>query len=93
MVYGTDGSAAAVGDTALGGKAHEDTIDSFSDRSTGRSDIVERISSQEANGNDLAEVGYQNDSDELLARVAFEALSKTSSFALETNYRYLATNS
>lgn len=92
MVYGTDTTNSTVGDSSLGNKVHEDAINSFVDRSTGKTDIIERIGSGEVNGNDIAEIGYENSSNELLARITIEPLSKTSDFALETNYGLIAEN-
>lgn len=92
MVYGTGTTAAATGDTSLGSQVHEDTINSTADRKTGITDVVERMGSGEVNGNDLSELGEENSSDELLTRIVFEALSKTSSIVLETNHRFRASN-
>lgn len=92
MVYGTGTTAPAESDTSLGNKVHEDTIDSTADRSTGITDVVERIGSGEANGNDLAELGEENGANELLSRIVFEALAKTNDFALETDHRFIASN-
>lgn len=92
MVYGTDTTSETAGDTALGAKVHEDAIDSTADRSTGITDVVERIAAGEVNGNDLSELGEENASDELLSRLVFEPLAKTSDFALETTHRFVVEN-
>lgn len=92
MVYGTGTTAATESDTALGSKVTESAIDSFADKQTGVSDVVDRLGTSEQNGVDLAELGEENTNNELLTRIVFEALAKTSSFALESNHRAVFTN-
>lgn len=92
MAYGTSTTAVAESDTALGAKVGETAIDSMTDRETGVTDVVDRLGTGELNGNDIAEIGEENAANELLSRLVFEPLSKTSSFALETNRRFQASN-
>lgn len=90
MVYGTGTTAAATSDSSLESKSHEDTIDSTADRSTGITDIVERITASDADTTNVSELGYENSSDELEARVTFEAYD--SDLVVEANYRFKASN-
>lgn len=90
MVYGEGTTAAQESDTSLGNRRHADTIDSFADRSTGITDIVERITSGDADTTDFSEIGYENTSDELLARLTFEAYDED--VVLESNYQFKASN-
>jgi hypothetical protein len=92
MLLGTGTTDASTSDSSLGTKIIEKAIDSTADRSTGITDVIMRLGSGEANGNDLAEVGEENSSDELLTRLVFEPFSKTSNDILETNHRFEASN-
>lgn len=92
MVYGTGTTTASDSDTSLGNKVHEDTLDSQTDKSPGEQHILERIAAGEANGNNIAEVGMENSSDELLSRLVFEPYSKTSDAALETTLQWVFAN-
>lgn len=90
MVYGTGTTSATESDTSLENRQHADTIDSTADRSTGITDIVERIGSAEATTTNFSEVGYENSSNELLSRIVFNAPDQD--VVLETNYRFQASN-
>lgn len=90
MLYGTGTTAAAVTDTSLGSQQHSDAIDSTADRSTGVTDIKEETTAGEANTTNWSEIGYENSSNELLARTTFPALS--SDVTLVANYRFQASN-
>lgn len=90
MVYGTGSTDPAESDTSLASKSHEDAIDSTADRSTGITDIVERVTDADADTTNFSEVGYENSSNELEARVTFEAYS--SDVVVETHYRFKARN-
>lgn len=90
MVYGTGTTDAAESDTSLGSKKHEDTIDKTSDGSTGITDIIERITSGDADTTNISELGYENSSNELLARITFEAIPND--VVLESNYKFKASN-
>lgn len=92
MVYGTGTTAASESDTALGAQVFESAVDSFADRQTGVSDVVDRLATTDANNNDLSELGEENANNELLTRIVFGALAKTSNFALESNHRAAFTN-
>lgn len=90
MVYGTGTTDATESDTSLESQSLEDTIDSFQDGSTGITDIVERVKDAEADTTNFSEIGYENSSDELLARLVFEAFGED--VILESNYRFVASN-
>jgi len=91
-LYGTDATAVSDSDTALGNQVFEAGIDSYSVRSTGIIDLIERLGSGEANGNDIAELGQHTSDDTLLSRVVIEPISKTSSFDLRVRHRLSAEN-
>lgn len=90
MVYGTGTTAASESDSSLGSKQHEDTIDSTADRSPGVTDIVEEITSGDADTTNFSEVGYENAANELLARAVFAAIPDDR--VVVTNYRWQASN-
>jgi len=92
MSFGTGTTAADETDTALGAKVIEKTLSSTSDGTTGLSNVIARLGTGEGNGNDLAELGEENVNDDLLSRVTFEAIAKTSDAALESNHRFRARN-
>ncbi len=91
MVFGTGTADPDEGDTALGNQVASKAV-SFQDRSRGVSDVDARLATGDANGNDLSELGEKNASGELLSRVVYEALSKTSDFALDANHRFVVIN-
>lgn len=89
-VYGTGTTAATESDTALGSKQHEDTIDNFTDREPGVTEIVERITAGDANTTNFSEAGHENSGDELLRRVVFDAFD--SDVVVEWTDRFVVTN-
>lgn len=90
MVYGTGTTTAVEGDTALGSKQHEDTIDSTEDGSPGVAKVTERITEGDADTTNFSEVGLENASNELLQRIVFEAYGQDS--VVETTLGMQATN-
>jgi len=91
-VYGTDTTAESDSDTALGNQVFAAGIDEFSDRAVGEIDVIERLSTGEANGNDIGEVGEETGDGTLYSRVVFEPISKTSDIAIRLRHRLSAVN-
>lgn len=89
-VYGTGTTAAAEGDTSLGSQQHEDTIDSFTDREPGATEIKERITAGDADTTNFSEAGHVNAADELLRRVVFDAFD--SDVVVEWTDRFVVSN-
>jgi len=87
--YGTGTADAAETDTALGNKIIEKTV-STTDGTTGTSNVVTRLTTADANGNDISELGEENSVDDLLSRIVIEPISKTSAFEIETNHLFVA---
>jgi hypothetical protein len=83
--YGTGTAAETGSDTSLASKVAERDIDSTADRGTGLTDVKMRIPTGEANGNTITEFGDENAANELLTRITFEGIDKSSDFALDSN--------
>lgn len=91
IAFGTGTSDTSESDTSLGSKVTEKSV-SFADRQRGQSDVTARLATGDANGNDLAELGEENSSNELLSRLVFETIAKDSDFALDANHIFSARN-
>jgi hypothetical protein len=91
-LYGTDTAAESDSDTSLGNQVFSASIDKFNDRSVGEIDVIERLDSGEANGNDIGEVGEGTGDGTLYSRVVFEPISKTSDISIRLRHRLSAVN-
>lgn len=93
MRFGTGTTDAATGDTSLESPiAASDASLETEDKRAGQTSVIGRLGTGEGNGHDISEEGEENSADEVLTRVVFEAVSKTSDFALETNHPLIAGN-
>lgn len=90
FVYGDGTSAESVSDTSLDNQIHEDAIDNDDIGSTGIMHFFERVKTSDAATEDIAELGLENSSDELLSRFQFEAYGE--SVEIETIYGFRANN-
>jgi len=86
MAVGTGTADPVEADTALASQVDEQALTETADEGQGETSVVSRWSTSEINSNDLTEIGEENGDDELLTRIVFESLSKTSDFALEVNH-------
>jgi len=82
LVVGTDTTPPSVTDTTLGAQVVSKST-TTADVGTGKEEFSARLLTTDANGDDLAEVGLEDSSGDLLTRLVFAALSKTSDFELE----------
>jgi hypothetical protein len=83
--YGTGTTTEAVTDTSLGSKNGEDVI-SHVDSGVGADSGSMELDTSEANGITISEMGDENDNNELLSRITFEGLDKSSQFNFVSDF-------
>lgn len=82
VLFGTDDAAPTANDTSLGNQVASKSA-STGDKATGEVVVSAKLSAAEGNGNTLKEIGEEDGSSNLLSRIVFAGISKTSDFELE----------
>lgn len=83
LAVGTDGTDASKTETTLGNEVISKTVETAEDTGIGEERFTIRLSSAEANGYDLAELGAKNDGGTVLSRLVFAEIAKSSDFEVE----------
>lgn len=82
ILFGTDDAAPTLNDSGLGNEVASKAA-SNEDGATGEFTSHAKLTTAEANGNTIQEVGEEESDGTLLARIVHAGIDKTSSFELE----------